>query len=69
MRFNPHVVHVPGKQQLVADALSRAPVGKPDGDDHNLVEEVESYTNEMFGTLPVTTNRLQEIRAAQKVAV
>ena len=66
MRFNSHVVHVPGKQQLAADALSRAPVGKPDVDDHNLVEEVESYTNEMLGTLPATTNRLQEIRAAQK---
>ncbi|CAB4004084.1 Hypothetical predicted protein [Paramuricea clavata] len=66
MRFNPHVVYVPGKQQVAAGALSRAPVGKPDGDVHNLVQEVESNTNEMLGTLSVTTNRLQEIRAVHK---
>jgi hypothetical protein len=66
MRFNPHVVHVSGKQQLAADALSRGSVGNPEEDDHNLVEEVESYTNKILGTLPVTTNRLQGIREAQK---
>ena len=66
MRFNPHVVHVSGKQQIAADALSRAPVGKPEEDDHNLFKEVESYTSEMLGSLPVTTDRLEEIRAAQK---
>ena len=66
MRFNPYVIHVSGKQQIVADALSRAPVGKPEEDDHILVEEVESYASEMLRTLPATTDRLEKIRAAQK---
>lgn len=66
MRFNPRVVDVSGKQQIVADALSRAPVGKPEEEDYILVEEVESYASEMLGALPVTTDRLEEIRAAQK---
>ena len=33
MRFNPHAVYVPGKQQLTADVLPRAPVGKTGKED------------------------------------
>ncbi len=66
MRFNPYVVYVPGKQQLTADALSRAPVGKPGKEDQELVQEVESYVSNMLGTLPATPSRLQQIREAQK---
>ncbi len=66
MRFNPYVVYVPGKQQLTADALSRAPVGKPGKEDQELVQEVESYVSNMLGTLPATPSCLQQIREAQK---
>jgi hypothetical protein len=47
MRFNPDVVHVCGKQHLTANALFRAPVGKPGEDDHNLVEEVEQCRSKL----------------------
>lgn len=59
-------MHVSGKQQLAADRLSRAPVGMPEEDDYNLVEEVESNASKTLGSLPVSTNLLQEIRVAQK---
>ena len=40
MRYAPTVVHVPGKDQITADALSRAPVDGPDTYDATLVDNV-----------------------------
>ncbi len=67
MRFNPYVVYVPGKQQLTADVLYRAPVGKPEKEDQELVEEIESHISNKLATFPATLSRLKEIREAQKV--
>ena len=46
MRFAPTVVHVPGKDQITADALSRAPVDGPDSQDATLVDNVEAFTSQ-----------------------
>ena len=66
MRYNPEVLHVPGKRQICADALSRAPLCTSETSDIHFIEEVESFASYTMGSLPESVQRLQEIRNAQK---
>ena len=54
MRYNPEVLHVPGKCQISADALSRAPVSSPNMSDIKLIEEVEAFAGSKMDQLPAT---------------
>ena len=65
MRYNPTVVYVPGKDQVVADALSRAPTAGPDSLDVSFLEELDEFAATTMSILPATTARQREIRAAQ----
>jgi hypothetical protein len=65
MRFNPTVVYVRGKNQALADALSRAPVDKPTSEDNNFVEEIEKCASNTLSVIPASQTRLQTIREAQ----
>lgn len=65
MRFSPTVVYVKGTDQITADALSRAPVGKPDPFDVSLIEEADHFMNTSIATLPATAARMAEISSAQ----
>ena len=67
MRFNPRIQHVSGKQQIIADALSRAPTGHPSEVDLILIAEVETYADTILTALPATEQRLQQLITAQKV--
>ena len=67
MRYSYQVQYVPGKHQVTADTLSRAPAGLPGIEDKLLVEEVEAFSIQTTSYLPATPNRLQQIRDAQKV--
>ena len=66
MRFAPTVVHVPGKEQITADALSRAPVDGPDSQDATLVDNVEIFAAQTLDLLPASQKKLLEIRDAQR---
>ena len=66
MRHNPEVVHVPGKCQISADALSRAPASSPNTSDIQFIEEVEIFASSTMNQLPATAQRLQEIIEAQR---
>ena len=66
MRYNPEVVHVPGKCQISADALSRAPASSPNTSDIQFIEEVEIFASSTVNQLPATAQRLQEIIEAQR---
>ena len=66
MRFAPTVVHVPGKDQITANALSRAPVDGPDSQDATLVNNVEAFTAQTLDLLPASQKKLLEIRDAQR---
>ena len=66
MRFSPKICYVPGKQQVTADALSRAPVEEPVAADVLLVEEANSLADHGVENLPATSRKLKEISVAQQ---
>lgn len=57
MRYAPTVRYIQGSKNNVADALSRAPTGKPTEEDRVFIEEIES--NFVIPTDPVVTKLLQ----------
>ena len=66
MQYNPEVLHVPGKCQISADALSRALVSSPNTSDIQFIEEVEALASSIMDQLPATAQHLQEIIEAQR---
>ena len=62
MKFRYNIVHVPGKQLIIADTLSRAPRENTHITSNDLQDEVEAYVNLIMETLPATERWLQEIR-------
>ena len=65
MRYGPKVTNIPGKQQITADVLSRAPVSKPKQSNFDLIDEVKSFTSQIVTGLPSTAKRLGEIKQAR----
>ena len=63
-RFNPIVEYVPGKQLVIADALSRKPlVGCQFGiDDIELSDDITALVDAVQQNRPVTEDRLTEVR-------
>ena len=43
MRFNFTILHVPGKQLVIADTLSRAPVNTPTEADEHFISETNVH--------------------------
>ena len=66
MCFNLEVTHVSGKQQLTADALSRAPASVPSDEDISLVNDAAVMARQTLDALPATSRKLQEIVTQQK---
>ena len=65
MRFTFSISHIPGKDLITTDALSRAPCSEPSSDDERLQAEVSAYVDSIVHNLPATSNRLeQKIRSA-----
>ena len=55
MQYDSEVVHMPGKCQISADALSRAPTCTPNTSDILFVEEAETFASYTMDHLPATT--------------
>ena len=66
MRFNFSISHVPGKNLVIADTLSRAPSSRATSGDHLLQDEADAYVQMMIQTLPATETRLAEIQRKQE---
>ncbi|KAL7852791.1 hypothetical protein SRHO_G00185760 [Serrasalmus rhombeus] len=62
MRFNVKAVHVPGKQLIIADTLSRNPLKVSEAPDTE--EDVKAYVQAVMATRPVSDSRLEKIRVA-----
>ena len=65
MRFDFTISHVPGKQLVIADTLSRAPVPSDLEAAEKFGQEVEMFVNLIVESLPATDKRLLEIRKLQ----
>ena len=59
-------VHVPGKNLVIADEFSRAPLMPPDQLDEQLDDEIQVYVDKIIQDLPVTEQRLVEIQRTQE---
>jgi len=66
MRYNYKLVHIPGKQLVLADSLSRNPIEFDDGIDDNINKDMEAYINYVIGSLPATKSTLEKIRIEQE---
>ena len=62
MRFHPQAEHVPGKQMMVADTLSRSPLKQEQEPD--TVEDVQDFVGLIESTRPATDTQMRRIREA-----
>lgn len=67
MRYDYTIRHVPGKDNAMADLLSRNPGNQLDGYDEVLELSTETFSRCAVQFLPVTSPRLDEIKRAQKL--
>ena len=66
MKYTYSIFHVPGKNLVIADALSRAPAQQQTSDVDEWNGEVDAYVRAIFNSLPATDKRLLQIQAAQE---
>ena len=61
------LIYVPGKNLVIADTLSRAPLLKPGENDSRLFqEETKAYMCSVIQGLLATKHRLEKIRVSQE---
>eukprot|EP00117_Sycon_ciliatum_P032645 scpid60482/ scgid0554/ Retrovirus-related Pol polyprotein from transposon 17.6; Protease; Reverse transcriptase; Endonuclease len=66
LRFDYSIIHTPGKQLAIADALSRAPLRSTDADATATLEaETAAMVSYVTEALPATAQRLDEVSAWQ----
>ncbi len=66
MRLDFEIVHVPGKELVIADTLSRAPIKRPPSElDMQLQQDTDMFVNSIVHGLPVTDKRLEQINNCQ----
>lgn len=66
MRFDFTIAHVPGKDLVMADALSRAPSREPNREEQIFQQETRAFIDTIVQSLPATEERLAEIKACQE---
>uniref|UniRef100_A0A3B3C9Q2 Gypsy retrotransposon integrase-like protein 1 n=1 Tax=Oryzias melastigma TaxID=30732 RepID=A0A3B3C9Q2_ORYME len=70
LRFTYRIEHVPGKNLITADTLSRAPIQAPPTiQDKQLEEDVCVSVNQILQQLPASESKLAQIRKAQEMDI
>ena len=67
LRYNFSISHVPGKNLVTPDTLSRAPVSGVT-ELESMQNEVQGYVDGVFESIPSTEKRLEEIKMKMKVS-
>ena len=57
--------HVPGKNLVIADVLSRAPSQQQTVEDKELNREVDMYVEAIFSNLPASDARIKQVQTSQ----
>ena len=66
MRYQFTITHIPGKDLVIADMLSRAPANPPSSDDLLLNQEARAFVNVVIQGLPASDEQLERIKGEQK---
>ena len=67
MKYSFHIHHIPGKEIVTADTLSRVPIRKPPTEIGKwLMEDLSLYMANIFQNLPASEWKLEEIRLHQQ---
>ena len=67
MKHSFTIIHVPGKDLVTADTLSRAPLRRPPlKEDERLINDLNLYVANILETLPVSERKLDELRLHQQ---
>ena len=64
MKYLYDIVHVPGKELVTADYLSREPLKETGSDE--LRDEVQAYVQHIWTHLPASESRLTQIKTFQE---
>ena len=62
LQYRCNTVYIRGKDNIDADALSRAPVSQPNKEDQLGEEDIECHVNLVIDQLPATPQRIKEIQ-------
>lgn len=65
-RFDFQIVHVPGKQMLIADALSREPLNGDLSESADVLDELELNVSNVIQCIEISDRRLRKIQELQK---
>jgi hypothetical protein len=65
MKFRYTISHVPGKDLIIADALSRAPSRNIDKSEGDFENDTTAFVDMIMESFPASNNRLEEIRREQ----
>ena len=65
MRLQFSISHVPGKELVIADTLSRAPAADPTPAEERLQKETKVFINTILTNLPATEERIDTIKELQ----